>query len=210
MTGLAVCIAVFSLRYFLLPLTVAAVPDFGRHLATHGLWFYLHAGGGIIALMTGTWQFFPELRCQLSLHRLLGRIYVMAVLTGGLSGVVIASQAFGGIVTHTGFSLLGLLWLAFTCLAFVCIRQGKTSEHRKWMIRSYTLTFAAVTLRLWIPLLQVAGLSFLITYRMVAWLCWVPNLLIAEWFLRKQLTGSRKSDDFPESHIQPFNPPKSS
>jgi hypothetical protein len=51
------------------------------------------------------------------------------------------------------------------------------------MIRSYALTFAAVTLRIWLPLGQVLHFDFVEAYRVIAWLCWVPNLLAAEWIL---------------------------
>ena len=48
------------------------------------------------------------------------------------------------------------------------------------MIRNYALTFAAVTLRLWQTVFQVAGVEFIVGYMIVAWLSWIPNLLIAE------------------------------
>jgi hypothetical protein len=49
------------------------------------------------------------------------------------------------------------------------------------MIRNYALTFAAVTLRIWLPLLsEVAGIEFVNAYRAVAWLCWIPNLYVAQ------------------------------
>jgi hypothetical protein len=53
------------------------------------------------------------------------------------------------------------------------------------MIRSYALCFAAVTLRIWLPLFQFAlGLEFIFAYRIIAWLCWVPNLVVAELIVR--------------------------
>jgi hypothetical protein len=52
------------------------------------------------------------------------------------------------------------------------------------MIRSFALTFAAVTLRLYLPASQIAGMPFPAAYSAIAWLCWVPNLLVAEWFIR--------------------------
>ena len=48
------------------------------------------------------------------------------------------------------------------------------------MIRNFALTFAAVTLRLWIPIFLTSGLSFEAAYPVIAWLSWVPNLLVAE------------------------------
>jgi hypothetical protein len=66
----------------------------------------------------------------------------------------------------------------------IAIRQGRIADHRDWMLRSYALTLAAVTLRLYLPASQIAGISFLIAYPAIAWLCWVPNLLVAEWMTR--------------------------
>jgi hypothetical protein len=57
------------------------------------------------------------------------------------------------------------------------------------MIRSYSLMFAAPTLRLWLPLLIIAYQGeFRPAYLWVAWVCWVPNLLVAEWYIRRTRT----------------------
>jgi len=54
------------------------------------------------------------------------------------------------------------------------------------MIRSYSLTFAAVTLRIYLPLAFASGIPFEIAYPAIAWLCWVPNAIVAEWmFVRR-------------------------
>jgi hypothetical protein len=53
------------------------------------------------------------------------------------------------------------------------------------MIRSYALTFAAVTLRLYLPMALMASLDGLASYRAIAFLCWVPNLIVAELWLRR-------------------------
>lgn len=46
------------------------------------------------------------------------------------------------------------------------------------MVYSYSACCAAVTLRLWLPLLRgVFRLDFALAYPIVAWLSWVPNLL---------------------------------
>jgi len=52
--------------------------------------------------------------------------------------------------------------------------------HQRWMIRSLALTFAAVTLRVYLPLSVAVGLPFDVAYPVIAWVCWVPNLLVAE------------------------------
>ena len=53
------------------------------------------------------------------------------------------------------------------------------------MVRNFAATFAAVTLRLWMPLLIIAAhLPFSVAYPLVAWLAWVPNLVLAELGIR--------------------------
>lgn len=138
-----------------------------------------------IAIVAGALQVNRRLRTRfVSVHRWLGRVYVIAVLIGGVAGIVLASSSTAGWVAATGFGLLGVLWLVTTFNGYRSIRQHDTTAHRRWMIRSYALTLAAVTLRLYIPMSAIAGVSFAVAYPVIAWACWVPNLLIAEWLVR--------------------------
>jgi uncharacterized membrane protein len=146
-----------------------------------------HVGGGLIALAVGPWQFHRSLRARaLAVHRWLGRTYVMAVLVGGIGALVLAPSSQEGLVTHIGFGALAVLWLHATVQAYRRIRARDQAAHRRWMIRSFALTLAAVTLRIYLPLEQAAGLSFHDAYRWVSWLCWVPNLFVGEWIVRSR------------------------
>jgi hypothetical protein len=191
---LSASIALTAARFLFLPLAEAASEPFGSHLAGHGLAFYLHAGGGAVALMAGALQWLQTSRARRSRwHRFIGRTYVIAIAVGGLSGLAIAVRAFGGPVSRAGFAVLAVAWLGSTAAAWTRARARDWDAHRAWMIRSFALTFAAVTLRLWLPLLVAAGLTFDVAYRLVAWWCWLPNLLFAEWLIaREQLAHSRK------------------
>jgi hypothetical protein len=61
-------------------------------------------------------------------------------------------------------------------------------RHRAWMLRNYSLTFAAVTLRIYLPLAAaVLHFDFIPAYRVISWLCWVPNLIVAEILARRAL-----------------------
>lgn len=181
---LATLIALVSLRFFFQRPEVAAGPLLGQKFAAHYPLFLTHVVGGILALLLGPWQFWGGLRNRhLSFHRWLGRIYLAAVLGGGVAGLYLAAIAFGGLPAQFGFSSLDVLWLATASLAYVRVRRGDLDAHREWMIRNYALTFAAVTLRLWIPLLLSTGLSFEVAYPIIAWLSWVPNLLAAEIYI---------------------------
>jgi hypothetical protein len=66
------------------------------------------------------------------------------------------------------------------------IRGGQVQRHREWIIRSYALTAAAITLRSPLPVLLVSGVSYAISYRIVAWACWIPDLVFAGCFLRRR------------------------
>ncbi|MEK8132166.1 DUF2306 domain-containing protein [Paenibacillus filicis] len=96
-------------------------------------------------------------------------------------------MASGGWIARTGFLTMDIGWLATTWLGVLAILRGRVREHRGWMLRSYAFTLAAVTLRLYqFPLMLLFAGQFEPGYRVVAWLCWVPNLLIAEWVARRQ------------------------
>ena len=108
-------------------------------------------------------------------------MYVASVLLSGCAGFGIAFAASGGLMGQLGFGTLSILWLFTTVQAFQAIRKRNISQHQNWMTRSYALCFAAVTLRLWLPIfLGAFGMSFDVAYPIIAWLCWVPNLAVAE------------------------------
>lgn len=144
--------------------------------------FFIHIIFGGIALLIGWPQFNKYWRNKyLNFHRNLGKGYMITVLISGSTGWVIAANASGGTVSQIGFLTLAVLWLYTTLKGYLSIINKKVVSHEKWMIRSYALCFAAVTLRLWIPLfLMLLGLEFLESYRIIAWLAWVPNLIVAE------------------------------
>ena len=143
-----------------------------------------HLVGGLLALVFGGLQLSSTLRRKhLDWHRWFGRIYVVAVLVSGTGGLVMAVDSTGGVVAHFGFGLMAVCWLYCTGNAFRYIRGGDVQQHRAWMLRSYALTLAAVTLRIYLPVSQLAGIEFIEAYRAIAWLCWVPNLLVVEWLV---------------------------
>ena len=152
-----------------------------------------HAAAASLALLLGPFQFLDRLRAaRPRLHRALGYLYlVLGVAVGGISGLLLSVHSFGGLVSHLGFGLLALLWLFTGVMAVIAAKARRFADHRAWMIRNFALTFAAVTLRLYLPLFFAAGLRFESFYPAVAWLAWVPNLIIAEWwFLRPRTTSA--------------------
>lgn len=168
--------------------------DFLSKFAEYRLVADLHFLGGGLALLLGPWQFSPRLRARfLAGHRWIGRAYVIAVLTGAVAGLYMAPRADGGLVSAAGFGLLAALWILTVGLAWSAARSGDIAAHRRWMVRNFALTYAAVMLRLYLPLSQVAGYGFDEAYQVVAWMCWVPNLIVADWLLLSASSSRRTS-----------------
>jgi uncharacterized membrane protein len=182
MAFLATVIALVGARYFVRPPLPTASDEFGRHFARYFPMLLPHIMGGVVAMAIGPWQFVARLRERhLSLHRWLGRIYLIAVLIGSAAGLAMAAVSMGGLATHTGFGMLAGLWFLTGAIAYRQIRRGDLVSHKQWMIRNYSLTFAAVTLRLWLPFLAgVVRIDSMDAYITVSWLCWVPNLIVGE------------------------------
>ena len=152
----------------------------------------VHVVCGILALAIGPFQFVGAIRRRfVRVHRSLGAVYIASCTGLGLSGLVLATTSYPSWVTSLGFGLLGLSMLLTTWTALRMVLAGRYGDHRRWMIRSFSLTLAAVSLRIMTPLyglLSGAGLvsfSFATAYTWISWLCWVPNLLIAVWFTRR-------------------------
>ncbi|HVU93646.1 MAG TPA: DUF2306 domain-containing protein [Puia sp.] len=189
---LAIAVGLYPLIYYIVdmhdkgfltnkPAALQADPVW--HLA-----FYAHITFGGIALLTGWSQFSPRLRARyLNTHRWLGRVYLVAVGFASLAGLYLSYFATGGITCSTGFGTLALLWLGSAIQAYSSIRRLDIDRHRDWMIVNYSLTFAAVTLRIWLPILQYHVFhEFITPYRIVSWWSWVPNLAVALLIIRKR------------------------
>jgi len=184
LSALSMVVALYGFSFMFLPEDVVPGPIKERFL-TYPWAGWGHVVGGGFALLLGPTQFSPWLRRKhMVWHRWLGRMYAVAVLWAGLAGLFLSQLAFGGFAGQAGFAALALLWITSLIFAWVRIRQGNKGAHRKWMIRNFALTLAAVSLRFLLPLMTGAmGMEFESAYPAIAWLCWVPNLIIAEWMI---------------------------
>jgi uncharacterized membrane protein len=171
--------------YALLPLGATAGPALQQVFQAEKTAVYVHVFSAPVALLLGPLQLWPSIRDgHPRLHRWLGRIYLLAgVSLGGVSGLVLAQHATGGTMARLGFGLLAVLWLATGATAYYHIRRCDFVNHRRWMMRNYALSFAAVMLRIYMPVSLASGIAFESAYPVVAWLCWAPNLIAAEIFL---------------------------
>lgn len=179
----AVLIGLYPGIYFLIDRKFGLLGSKPGELLTNTFWnigFYTHIILGGLALLTGWTQFNSNFRNRnLSLHRRMGMVYIVAVVLSSISGIYIGFFATGGFLSSLGFITLGVVWLVSTVKAYTSIRMGAINIHQRMMIYSYAACFAAVTLRIWLPLLLNIFGDFVTAYTIVAWLCWIPNLMVA-------------------------------
>jgi hypothetical protein len=174
--------AVVATDFAILPTEVAT----NRFPTALGLRTHIVASG--VTLLVGPFQFLRPLRQRYPrvLHWM-GRTYIVACLVGGIAGGSIALFSSSGLVAGAGFLGLAVCWLFCTVRAYVAVRAKDYVTHQRWMIRSFSLAFAAVMLRIYLPLSLVAGLEYADAYPVIAWACWVPNLIVAQ-----RLVGSAR------------------
>lgn len=184
------CLAVAAVSFpKFIPSVIEALPHLHIHFEARPAALITHIFSASIAMAILPFQAWAGLRIRRrSLHRWLGRVYVLACVVGGISGIALA---IGGVSlsANSGFALLGALWAGSTLAGLFAARAGKIADHRRWMIRSGALTFAAVTLRLYMPFGFIAGYEQAEIFKVVAWACWVPNLLIAELLWNRKMAA---------------------
>jgi hypothetical protein len=171
------------------------------HITQWRIAFYVHVFSSLFVLLAGFSQFSKWLlKKKPALHRAIGYSYVINVLMiTGPAGLLMSFYANGGISSRIGFVILSVLWISFTAIALYKAIKKEFTAHRIFMIRSYALTLSAVTLRIWKVLLaQFTHIPPLDRYRIIAWLGWTLNLLVAEliiyYYIRMSNTGSLKKE----------------
>jgi uncharacterized membrane protein len=187
---LAILVALLSYRYLF---DIGPVPPVIAANRFRTGWLIVHAGFASTALLTGVMQFSEKLRrSRPRLHRRMGRIYASSCLIGAAAGFVLAFGTSAGPIAGVGFGSLAIIWFYSTWLGWQRARAGQFASHRRWMIRSWALTLSAVTLRVYIPLFEIAGLPKMPSYQAIAFLAWVPNLIIAELLMRREAMTSQQ------------------
>lgn len=187
---LAICIGLYPLLYLFIDREFGLLASKDESLLANVFWnigFYGHTLLGGLSLLIGWIQFSKKIRtANIKRHRTVGKVYVIAAIISGACGIYIGFYATGGLISSLGFISLGLVWLYTTIKAYLAIKKGDLSLHQNMMIYSYAACFAAVTLRIWLPLLSLSLGDFESAYRIVAWLCWVPNIIFAFFWVRRK------------------------
>ncbi|HET6199820.1 MAG TPA: DUF2306 domain-containing protein [Candidatus Acidoferrales bacterium] len=144
---------------------------------------FLHGVPGVIALFLGIFQFSNRLRARfLQVHRVMGRVYVGCVAIAAPVAVIVSIKL--PVPTLAAASTIQALgWILTTGTALYCVRTGRISQHREWMMRSYPFAAVFVFVRAItvIPVVARAGAMGLVgtVWASIAVACFLPSFMIA-------------------------------
>jgi uncharacterized membrane protein YozB (DUF420 family) len=153
---------------------------------------------GSLVLLAACFQVWPWLRrTHPAVHRWSGRIYVAAALSASACVMIIAPMGLHGANQQVANTMLAALWFGTTLAGFRAIRQRRFAAHRRWMLRSVALSFSIVANRIWLAVAFAVFVPEIYTGAELdpvavdqaigasAWISWVANLLIIEWWLQR-------------------------
>ena len=152
--------------------------------------FFTHVYSAIFCLLAGFTQFSGQLRQKSpKIHQYLGWLYIISILLfAASSGLIMGVYANGGFWSQIAFVLLSILWWWTNFVAYRTLNEKDYQKHQQFMIRSFALTLSAITLRFWKYIIVFLWHPRpMDVYRVVAWLGWVLNLLLAEIIIHKYL-----------------------
>ena len=144
-----------------------------------------HISCGLIAMIIGPFQFWKTFRSKyIKTHRMMGRIYLIAILIGTISATNLAWTSGYKISFSWAFGLqaLAFAWISTALMAYISVIQGRIIQHKEWMIRSYVVTLGFFFFRILnnsefvksiIPEFKERGVT-------IIWFCWAIPLLITE------------------------------
>ena len=183
----ALAIGLVSLRTLVAPLDLV-MPAMAHYLGEVPLGLQAHILAAPVALLVAPFQLWRGLRARRPvLHRWTGRIYALAVLIGGIGSLAMLPHFTGATFSALGFGVLAVVWIGTTALGIAQARNGNLSAHRRWMLRSVALTYAAITLRLIMAPLMAMGCALDDTYLVTAWGSWLLNLAVLEFWQARRL-----------------------
>jgi hypothetical protein len=181
---------VVVLYIYLAASPVVGVPAEQRPLPPHDnfpLYYPLlviHMIAGAITMLTVCLQVWPWLRQHHpKVHRVSGRVYLLATLVSGGLGLVIvwwAPQA-----GKVGALCLLLFWLATSAAAYRAVRRGDYVRHRRYMLYSFAVATNNIVAFFGLLVIQALKIPLDMAYYAEAarWIPWVGNVMLVQWWL---------------------------
>lgn len=167
--------------------------------ATTGIGLHFAMGG--IILVLGNIQLIERVRNRWpAFHRWTGRIYVTASLLAALGGLafILVNGTIGGTTMNIGFGLYGVLMFIAGIETWRHAAARRLEQHRAWAYRLYALAIGSWLYRMdygfWILLADGWGhaKNFSGPFdKVMVFFFYIPNLLVAEIFIRSRQAVSR-------------------
>ncbi|OAS82115.1 MULTISPECIES: DUF2306 domain-containing protein [Metabacillus] len=182
----------FSKNFLVDPAFETFISRKDQILTNESLWVFMiriHISLAIVSLITGSLGFIKAIRVKsINFHRWNGRIYVLSIVLNFIPGVYVSLFATGGWFSTIGFLILNTLWLVTTILSYLYIKRRKMILHSQWMIRSFFLSLANMTIYIIVAITHnLLNFPYENSYMVAVWLCWIINLLFAELIIRKKV-----------------------
>jgi len=168
--------------------TVPSEGSYDRRYALHPVLAYAHILPGVVYLVGAPLQLSRRFReAHSSVHRRMGRVLIPAGITAGVFALTFGTLfPFGGLLEASATVGFGLWFVAALVTAYVAIRAGDVTGHRRWMIRAFAVGLGVGTIRLWVGLFQGFGLlSFEDGFGVAFWLAFSMHAAAAEAYLTR-------------------------
>ena len=161
----------------------------------------LHIISASLFCILGAFQFAPGFRRRRPRwHRIAGRLLVPCGLAAGLSGLWMALfyPHVQGELLYGFRMLFGSAMVLSIALGLAAILRRDIARHRAWMIRGYAIGQGAGTQALvGLPWFLIAGKSSELNNALMMGACWVINLAVAEWIIRRNRSRARQEHGAP-------------
>lgn len=143
-----------------------------------------HIAGGSLGLLLGPFQLWKKFRVKYwKVHRIMGRIYISAIVVGAICALVLASTTAIAVGWPYALSLhvLATVWLVSALFTFGTVLKKKMKQHKEWANRSYisTVAFIAQAFTMQLPVMATLG-SFAEVSPTIIWCSWTVPLFAYE------------------------------
>ena len=168
------------------------MPTAADWLANVGIGLHFVMG----AVLVLAWPILLSARIRIrhrTVHRRTGRVYVAAGFLAGVGGMsfILTHGAYSR-AASIAFGIWGAVMMLCAVMAYVCARAKRFDRHRAWAIRLFAMVLGSwlfdIEIQAWTDLaggigMNADGASGPFDLAML-YLFFVPNLLVAEFFIR--------------------------
>jgi uncharacterized membrane protein len=187
--GVATAIPVINAVVLSLQVPLSAVPADSLRLMVAPAALFMHALAGATFGLMGPLQFTRALRGRFDrLHRAAGRLFVVAGLGLGLSGLVLLARvdSVSTALLDSARGLAGAALLVALALGLRAIRSRDFIRHRAWMIRAYAIGMGSGAVALvFFPIYLITGAPPKgLSADLVVTGTWAFSILLAEVIVR--------------------------